>query len=196
MWLTGRKRAQASGQEKSRWPLKEPLPSPLPTAEPLSCTPKNTALLPLVSGPMYLSSASASSSCWPIWTHSRASIGKEANCCSFPGLLRSLRRASGSDTGSNRPVRSVGTSSRNFLSILDIKPLSNTLTQGGSPLLLPESCSWQMYPRCSRMVPSSWSWTFRSVEIKNIFGGRRFLICSWDPDILCLALYVAGSQRN
>lgn len=58
-----------------------------------------------------------------------------------------------------------------------------TLTQGLSPFLS-KSCSWQMNPRCSEMVPSSWSRTFMSVEIKNVLGERRFLICSWAPDIL------------
>lgn len=38
MWLAGRKRPQESGQVKSRWPLKEPLLVPLPTAEPWRTT--------------------------------------------------------------------------------------------------------------------------------------------------------------
>lgn len=33
------------------------------------------------------------------------------------------------------------------------------------------------------MVPSSWSWTFRSVVSTNIFGGWRFRLYSWAPDI-------------
>lgn len=52
----------------------------------LSSTPKNTALLPLVSGPTYFSSASASSSGLPSWTHSGVSRGDSANCSSFAGF--------------------------------------------------------------------------------------------------------------
>lgn len=71
------------------------------------------------------------------------------------------------------------------LCVLSCKKMYDyTLTQRNSPLLL--SCSWQRNPRWSRMVPSNWSWTFRSVEITNILGGRRFRLNSWAPDIFSL----------
>lgn len=73
------------------------------------------------------------------------------------------------------------------------KKYDYTLTQRNSPLLL--SCSWQRNPRCSRMVPSNWSWTFRSVEITNILGGRRFRLNSWAPDIFLL-FYAWLSHRE
>lgn len=50
-----------------------------------SSTPNNTALLPL-RGPLNLSSASASSSCWPIWTHSWEPTGRDAKYRRFSGL--------------------------------------------------------------------------------------------------------------
>lgn len=41
-------------------------------------------------------------------------------------LLKSLKRASGSDTGSSNPLSSVGTSSKTFLSNFSMMSLSNT----------------------------------------------------------------------